>query len=253
MALHFDVLTIFPQIILSYLQESILKRALQRGIIDVKVYNLRDYASDRHKTVDDYPYGGGPGMVMKVEPFYRAINDIKSDGIDRTVIMLTPQGRTFNQDIAKELASTDKRFVLLCGRYEGIDERVRELLVDDEISVGDYVLTGGELPALILIDSITRLIPEALGDDSSAIEDSFSTGMLDYPHYTRPVEFMNLKVPEVLISGNHKAIEQWRRQEALSRTLQRRPDLLLKNKEGHCPKEESQKGRLKRDGHDKSC
>lgn len=230
MALHFDVLTIFPQIILSYLQESILKRALDRGIVDVKVYNLRDYTMDKHKNVDDYPYGGGPGMVMKVEPFYRAIKDIKADGIERTVVMLTPQGRTFNQAIAKELAFCNKRLLLLCGRYEGIDERVRDLLVDDEISIGDYVLTGGELPALVMIDSMTRLMPDALGDEGSALQDSFSTGILDFPHYTRPAEFMGLKVPDVLISGNHKAIEMWRKEEALKRTLERRPDLIQKHK-----------------------
>lgn len=235
MALGFDVVTIFPQVILSYLSESIIKRASEAGLLDVKVYNLRDYATDRHKTVDDYPYGGGPGMVMKVEPFYRAVSAIRSDGVDRLVIMTTPQGKTFNYELASELVNSGKRLLILCGRYEGIDERVRELLVDEEISIGDYVLTGGELAALVMIDSMVRLVPGALGDEDSAKEDSFVSGMLDYPHYTRPQEFMGLRVPEVLLSGNHREIEAWRRQQAMLRTIKRRPDLFLQINSGHCP------------------
>ncbi len=232
MALGFDIVTIFPQVILSYVQESILKRASKMGLLDVKTYNLRDYTTDRHKSVDDYPYGGGPGMVMKVEPIYNAVKAIKADGKERMVIMTSPQGKVFSQEMASELARCQKRFIILCGRYEGIDERVKELLVDEELSIGDYVLTGGELAALIIIDSLTRLIPGVLGDADSAQQDSFSEGLLDYPHYTRPPEFMGLKVPEVLFSGNHREIQAWRAQESLRRTLKRRPDLFIKHYKG---------------------
>jgi tRNA (guanine37-N1)-methyltransferase len=226
--LSFDVITLLPDIFYAYLKESILKRAIQKGLLDVKIYNLRDFAKDKHKTVDDYPYGGGSGMVMKIEPIYNAIKKIKEDGLERLVIMLSPQGKTYNQDIAEELLKINKRILLLCGRYEGIDERVREFLVDEEISIGDYILTGGELPALVIIDSITRLVPGVVGDEQSIKKESFTWGILDYPHYTRPPEFMGMKVPEVLLSGNHKEIERWRRKEALRRTLQKRPDLLKK-------------------------
>jgi tRNA (guanine37-N1)-methyltransferase len=228
--LSFDVITLFPEIFYAYLKESILKRAIQKGLLDVKIYNLRDFAQDKHKTVDDYPYGGGSGMVMKIEPIYNAIKKIKEDGLERLVIMLSPQGKTYNQDIAEELQKINKRIILLCGRYEGIDERVRESLVDEEISIGDYILTGGELPALVIIDSVARLVPGVVGDKQSIKEESFTWGILDYPHYTRPSEFMGMKVPEVLLSGNHKEIERWRRKEALRRTLQKRPDLLKKIK-----------------------
>ncbi len=228
--LSFDVITLFPEIFYAYLKESILKRAIQKGLLDVKIYNLRDFAQDKHKTVDDYPYGGGSGMVMKIEPIYNAIKKIKEDGLERLVIMLSPQGKTYNQDIAEELLKINKRIILLCGRYEGIDERVRESLVDEEISIGDYILTGGELPALVIIDSVARLVPGVVGDKQSIKEESFTWGILDYPHYTRPSEFMGMKVPEVLLSGNHKEIERWRRKEALRRTLQKRPDLLKKIK-----------------------
>ncbi|TAN43934.1 MAG: tRNA (guanosine(37)-N1)-methyltransferase TrmD [Nitrospirae bacterium] len=222
----FDVITIFPGMFDAYLGESIMKRAIEKGLIDVKVYNLRDYTTDKHKTVDDYPYGGGAGMVMKVEPLYNAVTAIKSDGVERLTIMLSPQGRTYDQGMAEELSSEKRRILLICGRYEGIDERAKELLVDAEISAGDYVLTGGELPALVIIDTISRLLPGVLGDEESNKEESFSWGMLDYPHYTRPSEFMGRQVPEVLLSGNHKMIMEWRRREALKRTLTRRPDLL---------------------------
>lgn len=224
----FDVITLFPEIFHAYLKESILKRAIERGLLDVKVYNLRDFTTDKHKTVDDYPYGGGSGMVMKIEPIYNAIKAIKSDGIERLTIMLSPQGITYTQQKAEELSKTKKRLLLLCGRYEGIDERVRELLINEEISIGDYILTGGEIPALVIIDSVTRLIPGVLGDEESLKEESFTWGILDYPHYTRPPEFMGMRVPEVLLSGNHREIQRWRRKEALKRTLKKRPDLLEK-------------------------
>lgn len=222
----FDIITIFPEMFHAYLGEGILKRAVQKELVDVKVYNLRDFASDKHKTVDDYPYGGGPGMVMKIEPIYNAVKTIKSDGLERLTIMLSPQGTIFNQKMAEKLLSEKKRILFVCGRYEGIDERVVESLVDEEISIGDYVMTGGELAALVIIDSIARLIPGVLGDEESAKEESFTWGLLDYPHYTRPPEFMGMKVPDILLSGNHKEIWRWRRKEALKRTMKRRPDLL---------------------------
>lgn len=223
----FDIITIFPSIFHSYLSEGILKRAVKRGIVDVRVHNLRDYTTDKHKSVDDYPYGGGPGMVMKPEPFFRAIRAIKSDGLESFTVMLSPQGEIFNQLMAVEFSKMKKRFILLCGRYEAIDERVRTL-VDMEVSIGDYILTGGELPALVIIDSVVRLLPGALGDEESLREESFSWGILDYPHYTRPPEYEGLKVPDVLFSGHHEEIALWRRKEALRRTLKRRPDLLEK-------------------------
>lgn len=223
--MKFDVITIFPEIFNAYLNESILKRAAERNLIEVSVHNLRDFTTDRHRTVDDYPYGGGAGMVMKPEPFFSAVEHIKSDGIPRQVVMLTPQGKTFSQDMALSIYKQKQDMILICGRYEAIDERVKGL-VDEEISIGDYVLTGGELPALVIIDSIARLIPGVLGDERSAEEDSFACGLLEYPHYTRPPEFRGLKVPEILLSGNHRAISRWRRKEALRLTLVRRPDLM---------------------------
>lgn len=230
----FDIITIFPEIFHAYLGESILKRALQKQLLDIKVYNLRDFTTDKHRTVDDYPYGGGPGMVMKIEPIYNAVQAIKAadykNGTERLTVMLSPQGKVFNQemaeDLSKYLAKEKRRILFICGRYEGIDERVRESLVDEEISIGDYVMTGGELAALVIIDSVARLVPGVLGDEESAKEESFTWGILDYPHYTRPPEFMGMKVPEVLLSGNHREILQWRRREAIKRTLQKRPDLL---------------------------
>jgi tRNA (guanine37-N1)-methyltransferase len=221
-----EIITIFPSIFDAYLSESILKRAVERGIVELKVHQLRDYTADRHRTVDDYPYGGGPGMVMKLEPFFRAVNSIKEDGIETLTLMMSPQGQPFNQDMARELSGETRRLLFLCGRYEAIDERVRDSLVDRELSIGDYVLTGGELPALVIIDGIVRLLPGALGDEYSAKEESFSWGILDYPHYTRPPECEGRKVPDVLLSGNHKEILLWRRKEALRRTLLRRPELL---------------------------
>jgi tRNA (guanine37-N1)-methyltransferase len=221
-----DVLTIFPDIIKAYLDESILRRAQEKGLLDVKVYNLRDFTSDRHRKVDDYPFGGGAGMVLKPEPLFNAVEALKGDGEERRVVLLSPQGRVFTQAIAKEFSQSGQRFIFICGRYEGIDERVRLALVDDEISIGDYIITGGELAALVVIDAATRLIPGALGDERSAEEESFTSQLLEYPHYTRPREFRGMKVPDVLLSGNHREIWLWRRREALRRTLIKRPDLL---------------------------
>ncbi len=228
MCTRFDIVTIFPSIINAYLGESILKRAVRNGLLDVKVYDLRDYTTDRHRTVDDYPYGGGSGMVMKIEPMFNALKAIGADGEERRKILLSPQGRTYNQDIAEELLREERRILLVCGRYEGIDERVRETLIDEELSIGDYVMTGGELASLVIIDSIARLCPGVLGDDESSKEESFTWGILDYPHYTRPPEFMGHVVPGMLLSGNHAKIAEWRRKEALKRTLENRPDLLKK-------------------------
>lgn len=226
--MRFDVITIFPTMFEAYFSEGILKRALQKGVIDIHLHNLRDYSVDRHRTVDDYPYGGGPGMVMKPEPFYRAVRSIKTDGLETCTVMVTPQGKPFNQEMAEDLSKGEKRLLFICGRYEAIDERVREGLVDMEVSIGDYILTGGELPVLVIIDGITRLLPGALGDEHSTEDESFSWGILDYPHYTRPPEYEGFRVPDILMSGDHKKIERWRRKEALRNTISRRPELLKK-------------------------
>jgi len=228
MSARFDIITIFPEMFSAYLGESILKRAIQKGLLDVKFFNLRGFTSDKHRTVDDYPYGGGSGMIMKIEPIYEALNSIKADGHKRLTILMSPQGKPYTQRMAESLALDPRRIVFICGRYEGIDERVRHSLVDEEISIGDYVLTGGELASLVIIDSIARLVPGVLGDEDSVKEESFSWGLLDYPHYTRPPEFMGMKVPDVLLSGNHKEIWRSRRREAIRRTLLKRPDLLEK-------------------------
>ncbi|MEC4677030.1 MAG: tRNA (guanosine(37)-N1)-methyltransferase TrmD [Nitrospirota bacterium] len=226
--MKFSVLSIFPEMLAPYLEASILKRAIEKGILEVGIHNPRDYATGRHKVVDDSPYGGGSGMVMKPEPFFRILRTLWPEEDKRKIIMLSPKGRIFNQDIAMELSKEKRDVVLLCGRYEAIDERVGEYLVDDEISIGDYVLTGGELAALVIIDAVTRLIPGVLGDSRSAEEESFSWGLLDYPHYTRPEEYRGMKVPGVLLSGNHAEINRWRKKQALKLTLERRPDLLKK-------------------------
>jgi tRNA (guanine37-N1)-methyltransferase len=223
--MRFDVFTLFPNLIHPYLSESILQRARERGLLEVYVHDIRAYATDKHHVTDEPPYGGGGGMVMKCEPIFNAVESVLGSPPGCPVILLTPQGRTFTQQVAQELAR-EPRLALLCGRYEGVDERVREHLVSDQISVGDYVLTGGELPALILIDAITRLLPGALGDPDGAMDDSYASGLLEYPHYTRPAEFRGWKVPEVLLSGNHAQIARWRREQALLRTLLKRPDLL---------------------------
>lgn len=226
--MKFSVVTIFPEIVRAYLGESILKRALKNGLIAADVHNLRDYALDKHRMTDDYPYGGGAGMVMKPEPFFRIVETLWPDMEKRKVILMSPQGRLFTQETAEELAKEERELVFLCGRYEAIDDRVSKFLADDEISVGDYVLTGGELPALVIIDAVSRLIPGVLGDSSSSEEDSFSCGLLDYPHYTRPEDFRGMKVPEVLLSGNHREIYLWRKKKAFEATLAKRPELIGK-------------------------
>ncbi len=258
--MRFDIFTIFPGIFESPLRESMIKRALEAGLLEVALHDIRAFATDKHHTTDDYPYGGGGGMVMKPEPVIAAVESvlgIRDEGLEIThgpanngreqrleirgqgvgqsairnpqsaipIILLTPQGRLFNQQVAFELAQYD-RVALICGRYEGFDERIREHLVTDEISIGDYVLTGGELAALVILDAVIRLQPGVLGDPTGALDDSHAGGLLEYPHYTRPPEFRGWPVPEVLLSGNHAEIERWRREQALWRTCQRRPGLL---------------------------
>ena len=224
--MHFYVFTLFPAILESPLRESILKRAQEVGRLSVALYDIRDYATDKHRVTDDYAYGGGGGMVMKPEPIFAAVEGVLGEALRETpVILMSPQGRLFTQEVAWELAR-HKRLALICGRYEGMDERVRQQLVTDELSIGDYVLTGGELPALVLIDAITRLLPGVLGDPGATSDDSHASGLLEYPHYTRPPEFRGHSVPAVLLSGHHANVACWRRREALRRTLERRPDLL---------------------------
>jgi tRNA (guanine37-N1)-methyltransferase len=223
--MQFEVFTLLPEVFPYYLETSILQRARQRGLIDVRLHNIRSFTHDRHHTTDDTPYGGGGGMVMKPEPVFEAVESALGPAPGCPVILLTPQGRVFTQAVARELAGRD-RIALICGRYEGVDERIRRHLVTDEISVGDYVLTGGELPALIVIDAVTRLLPGALGDPDGAQDDSHAGGLLEYPHYTRPPEFRGWGVPEILLTGDHAKIEKWRRQQSLLRTLAKRPDLL---------------------------
>jgi tRNA (guanine37-N1)-methyltransferase len=225
--MQFDVFTLLPEVFPPYLNSSILQRARQRGLIDVRVHNIRDYAADKHHVTDDEPYGGGGGMVMKVEPVFSAVETVLGPKNNCPIILMTPQGRVFDQKIAFELIAHEQ-VAVLCGRYEGVDERIREHLVTDEISIGDYVLTGGELPALILVDALSRLLPGVLGDPDGAMDDSHASGLLEYPHYTRPPEFRGWGVPEILISGDHAKIEKWRHEQSLLRTLKRRPDLLDK-------------------------
>jgi len=225
--LHFDVFTLFPEVFEPYLQTSILQRARQRGLLEVSLHNIRDWTHDKHHVTDDEPYGGGGGMVMKPEPVFAAVEGVLGAPPACPVILLDPQGRLFTQKAAQELALLP-RLALLSGRYEGIDERVRQHLVTDEISIGDYVLTGGELPALVLIDAMARLVPGVLGDPDGAWDDSHAAGLLEYPHYTRPAEFRGWGVPEVLVSGDHAKVRRWRREQSLLRTRQRRPDLLEK-------------------------
>ena len=218
-----DVLTLFPAMFAGPLDESIIKRARDAGLLDLKIHNLRDYAHDRHKTVDDRPFGGGPGMLLKPEPIFEAVEALKRE---RTrVILVSPSGRPFNQAIARELAQFDD-LLMISGHYEGFDERVREQLAQDELSIGDYVLTNGALPVMVIIDAVTRLLPGVLGDDESSHEESFSHGLLEYPQYTRPATFRGMSVPEVLLSGNHAEIAKWRLEQALARTKERRPDML---------------------------
>lgn len=224
--MKFDIVTIFPRMIDAVLAEGVIGRGIERGLLDVRVHDLRDYTTDRHRSVDDVPYGGGPGMVMKPEPIVRAVDDIRAlRGVPDAVILLSPQGRRFDQQEAVRLSGLG-HVALLCGRYEGMDERVRELVATDELSTGDYVLSGGELPALIVVDAVSRLVPGVVGDAQSVADESFARGLLDYPHYTRPAEFGGLRVPEVLLSGHHAEVRRWRKKAALARTLERRPELI---------------------------
>ena len=225
--IRFDILSLFPEMFESPFSHSILKRAREKGLLDIRLHDIRDYAEDKHRITDDAPYGGGGGMVMKVEPIDRAMTHIAGERDNILNVLLTPQGELFNQKIAEELSSYSG-IVLICGRYEGVDERVRTCLVDREISIGDFILTGGELSAMIVVDAVSRLIPGVLGNDESASLDSFSDGLLEYPHYTRPADYRGWLVPDVLLSGNHREIQAWRRRESLRRTYLKRPDLLEK-------------------------
>ena len=227
--IKFDVLSIFPEMFASPLNFSLLKKAQEKSILNICLHDIRNWADDKHKMTDDAPYGGGCGMVMKVEPVEKALAAIRSPEDDSLVVLMTPQGKTFNQKIAVQLAEK-KQIIIICGRYEGVDERIREHLVDREISIGDYILTGGELAALVLIDAVSRLIPDVLGNPESTLGESFSHNLLEYPQYTRPAEYKGWKVPDVLLSGNHAQIELWHKRESLRRTYQRRPDLLKKIK-----------------------
>ena len=222
--MHFDVLTLFPHVIMPYIQASIIQRAITNKIISITPHNLRDWAVDKHHTTDDTPFGGGGGMVMKPEPIFAAVRDIQEESGKCPVVLMTPQGRQLNHAAAAEFSGIN-RMIILCGRYEGVDERVRMHLVTDEISIGDYVLSGGELPALVLLEAVTRLLPGALGAPNGATDDSFASGLLEYPHYTRPAVFRDWEVPNILTSGNHQAVNRWRRKQAWMRTLQKRPDL----------------------------
>ena len=224
--MKFDIVTIFPRMVEAGLAEGVVSRGIERGILDVRVHDLRDFATDRHRSVDDVPYGGGPGMVMKPEPLARAVEEIRQQrGTPDAVILLSPQGRRFDHAEAVRLSAIP-HVVLLCGRYEGIDERVRAGVATDELSIGDFVLSGGELAALVVVDAVSRHLPGVVGDAQSVAEDSFSAGLLDHPHYTRPSEFEGRKVPEVLLSGHHEEVRRWRKMAALRRTLERRPDLI---------------------------
>jgi tRNA (guanine37-N1)-methyltransferase len=224
--LQFDIVTIFPRMIEAALADGIVARALQRDLLRVRVRDLREFTDDRHRTVDDVPYGGGPGMVMKPEPIFRAVEAIARDGgPPQAIVLVSPHGRPFTQAEATRFAALE-RVTILCGRYEGIDDRVREGLATEELSIGDYVLSGGELPALVIVDAVARLIPGVVGDEDSVTGDSFARGLLDFPHFTRPAEFRDLKVPDVLVSGHHGEIRKWRKRRALELTLDRRPELL---------------------------
>jgi len=229
--MRIDVLTIFPKMFDAVMGESIIKRAQEKGVLEINTMDLRLFSKDKHKKVDDRPFGGGPGMVMNVEPFFEAINYIrektKANRLKTRVVLLSPKGKTFNQKLALKLSNYE-HMVLLCGHYEGIDERVSKYLADDEISIGDYILTGGELASMVIIDSVARLLPGVLGDEDSSKDESFSDELLEYPHYTRPSNYKGMKVPEVLLSGDHKKIKEWRKKEALRTTKNKRPDLLTR-------------------------
>jgi len=223
--MRIDVITIFPPLLAGAFEHSIIRRARDREIVELHVHDLRDYTDDRHRTVDDYPYGGGAGMVMKPEPWFRAVETLRNQDNPGHAVLLTPQGQRLDQALARRLAR-EERLIILCGRYEGVDERVREHLIDEEISIGDYVLSGGEPAAVVLVDALVRLQPGALGSPQSTVEESFSAGLLEYPQYTRPPEFRGWRVPDVLLSGDHGAVERWRRERQIERTRARRPDLL---------------------------
>lgn len=227
MPIRIDILTLFPEMFAGPLDYSIVRRAKEKGLADIIIHNIRDFAQDKHRTVDDYPYGGGAGMILKPEPIFRAVDTIKAGGATPCVILLSPQGRLFNQEVAEELSGRP-HLVLICGHYEGVDERVRENLISDEISIGDYVLSGGELAAMVVVDALIRLLPGAVGSEVSIKSDSYSSGLLKYPQYTRPAVYRGWAVPEILLSGNHGEIARWRRQQALLRTLKQRPELLNK-------------------------
>jgi tRNA (guanine37-N1)-methyltransferase len=225
--IRFDILSIFPEMFHSPFNFSLLKKAQEKGLIEIGLHDIRNWAQDKHNMTDDAPYGGGCGMVMKVEPVERALAAVKRTDVQPLVILMTPQGETFNQKIAAQLAE-ENHIIMICGRYEGVDERIREHLVDREISIGDYILTGGELSAMVVIDAVSRLVPGVLGNEASAETESFSKGLLEYPQYTRPAEYKGWCVPDVLLSGNHAHIERWQKVEAIKRTWLRRPDLLEK-------------------------
>jgi tRNA (guanine37-N1)-methyltransferase len=227
--MRIDILTLFPQVFEGFLGSTIIGRARERRLVDIRLHNIRHYARDKHRTVDDYPYGGGAGMVLKPEPIFEAVETIKSElGLSSVpVILLSPQGRLFNQEIARQLAGYES-IILICGRYEGVDERVAEHLATDEISIGDYLLSGGEVAAMAVVDAVVRLLPGVLGSEESLEEDSLIKGLLEYPQYTRPAVFRGWAVPSVLLSGDHAAIARWRREQSLIRTAKRRPDLLRK-------------------------
>ena len=220
-----DIVTAFPDMFSSLLNESILKKARENGFLEVKAHDLRDYTTDKHRQIDDTPYGGGPGMLFRVEPLHRAIEDLRGDRSH--VVLFTPQGKVLRQKIVQGLSKKD-HLIMICGHYEGVDERIRSF-VDEEISLGDYILTGGELPAMVLLDAVTRKLDGVLGSSESLAEESFEKGLLEYPQYTKPAEFKGVKVPEVLLSGHHQKIEDWRKEESLRRTKERRPDLLRQN------------------------
>lgn len=227
--MHIDILTLFPDMLSGVLDTSILKRAQEKQKFSYDLVNFRDYADNKHEKVDDYPYGGGAGMVLTAQPIFDAVTEVTKDTSKKPrIILMCPQGRPYDQKMAEELAE-EEHLIFICGHYEGYDERIREQLVTDEISIGDYVLTGGELGAMVVIDSVVRLLPDVLGNEQSAPEDSFSTGLLEHPHYTRPADFRGMTVPDVLLSGNHANIERWRKRESLKRTYLRRPELLREN------------------------
>jgi tRNA (guanine37-N1)-methyltransferase len=220
-----DILTLFPEMFDAVLKSSILGKAIEKGILRVGIINIRDFSKDRHKRVDDYPYGGGAGMVMMPQPLYDAIKSVKDESPDARVILTSPRGKPFGQEMAR-LLSKEPHLVIVCGHYEGIDQRIIDTMVDEEISIGDYILTGGELPAMVIVDAVARLLPGAIGSPLSLEQESFTDGLLEYPQYTRPADFLGMKVPEVLLSGNHKKIEEWRMEKAVEITRRLRPDLL---------------------------